>query len=317
MLPEINEVLPAPYGTARTFNATNDALFKYIFGKEERKAITIDFLNTFLATEFDEPITDLSFTQTEMSPECYRDKEARFDVACQLWNGTKVDIEMQVVNNKDMDRRSIYYWADLFRKGFKIGSDYRELKPAITICILDYEMFSDEVAPSPFSSWFISHSVTHARFSNHLGLHFLEIPKFDRLKKNISEFSKMERWMCYFSSKLSFAEKEAIVNEEPEIMTALTATNNFFQSEAERQHYIDREIVRMDMKSALRSEREEGWAEGMAKGMAKGIAKGEAQERFGIISALLKSMTPEDIAARLDWDVDTVKNVARKGGSMT
>ena len=32
----------------RTFNPMNDVAFKFIFGKEERKRITIDFLNAVL-----------------------------------------------------------------------------------------------------------------------------------------------------------------------------------------------------------------------------------------------------------------------------
>jgi len=63
-----NSILPAPYGSAKTFNALNDGLFKFVFGKEERKAILIDFLNTFLAKELPHPIKDIHLLPTEKSP---------------------------------------------------------------------------------------------------------------------------------------------------------------------------------------------------------------------------------------------------------
>ncbi len=68
------------------------------------------------------------------------------------------------------------------------------------------------------------------------------------------------------------------------------------EKEAERQWWFDHVLVQMDIKSALRREREEGRAQG----------------RFEIISAFLKSMTPEEIAAKLGWTVEEVKRVAHK-----
>ena len=85
------------------YNPLNDALFKFVFGKEERKAITIDLLNTFFEEELEHPIVDLTFTQTEMSPDQHKGKESRFDVAC---------------TQRNMPRRTLYYWADLYTSGF-------------------------------------------------------------------------------------------------------------------------------------------------------------------------------------------------------
>ena len=53
---------------AEIFNPMNDVAFKFIFGKEERKQITIDFLNTVLHKSLAHEIRDISFRQTEMIP---------------------------------------------------------------------------------------------------------------------------------------------------------------------------------------------------------------------------------------------------------
>ena len=58
--PEIN---------ARTFNPMNDVAFKFIFGKEERKDITIAFLNAVLSPSLKHEIKDIVFQQTELAPE--------------------------------------------------------------------------------------------------------------------------------------------------------------------------------------------------------------------------------------------------------
>ena len=50
---------------AEKINPMNDVLFKFVFGKEERKNITIDFLNAVLEESLEHPIKDIRFMQTE------------------------------------------------------------------------------------------------------------------------------------------------------------------------------------------------------------------------------------------------------------
>lgn len=78
----------------------NDVLFKFIFGRPERKLITIDFLNAIAAEDLGHPITDIVFTPTENVPDNYDEKLTRLDVACTLDTGEQVDIEVQIVNQK-------------------------------------------------------------------------------------------------------------------------------------------------------------------------------------------------------------------------
>ena len=50
------------------YNPMNDVLFKFIFGKEERKQITINFLNAVLEREGDKRIKDIQFQNVELVP---------------------------------------------------------------------------------------------------------------------------------------------------------------------------------------------------------------------------------------------------------
>ena len=45
----------------RAFNPMNDVAFKFIFGKEERKMVTIDFLNAVLEKSLGHEIKDITF----------------------------------------------------------------------------------------------------------------------------------------------------------------------------------------------------------------------------------------------------------------
>ena len=125
---------------AHKINPMNDVLFKFIFGKEERKGITIDFLNAVLEESLEHPIKDICFTQTEQVPQDDGGKLTRFDVACELDSGEMIDVEVQVINYQNMQRRTLYYWSQMYLTGILSGEDYAELRPAITINILAFNI---------------------------------------------------------------------------------------------------------------------------------------------------------------------------------
>ena len=93
MFQELNE---------KTFNPMNDVAFKFIFGKEERKNITIDFLDAFLYERLEHHITDITYKNTELVPLAGDGKLTRLDVRCDLSSGEQVDVEVQVLNLKNM-----------------------------------------------------------------------------------------------------------------------------------------------------------------------------------------------------------------------
>jgi predicted transposase/invertase (TIGR01784 family) len=55
------------------YNPINDILFKFIFGAEERKHITINFLNAVL----DKNIREIEFHNVELNSQSYTEKLSR------------------------------------------------------------------------------------------------------------------------------------------------------------------------------------------------------------------------------------------------
>ena len=157
------------------YNPLNDVLFKFIFGKEERKQITIDFLNAVLNPSLGHMIQDLQFSNTEMSPEHEHDKLTRLDVACVLDSGEQVDVEVQVANEKNMSRRTLYYWAQMYLMSLPAGKTYRNLKPCITINLVNFSFLPQE---DPHAVYGIYNSDNGHQLTKDLAIHFLEIPKY-------------------------------------------------------------------------------------------------------------------------------------------
>ena len=255
-------------------NPMNDVLFKFVFGREERKDLLIDFLNVVLGRKDNDRIKDLQYCNSETLPPFYDDKLTRLDILCTIEDGTQVDIEVQIVDRQNMDRRVEYYACQLFLDGLKKGGKYQDLKPVIIISLLSYVMCAEEPLHSMYG--FYNPETLH-RLNNDIELHFLEIPKLQ--KKSIIQMSRIERWLAYFSRKLSQAELKELAMSETNIQNAIDATRTFFMDKKERLAYINHEMAVLDYESDKAAYIEQGLQRGRQEGIQQGRQEGIQQGR--------------------------------------
>ena len=267
----------------KKYNPMNDVLFKFIFGKDERKQVTIDFLNAVLDRHEAKAIKDIQFQNSEIVPLYDDDKLTRLDIFCITEDKTQIDVEVQIVDKKNMERRTLYYWSQMYLMNLAKGGKYQNLKPSITINILRYTIFPGEPAHSMYS---IYNQETGRRLNEDMELHFLEVPKFK--KKPISEMTSVERWLAYFSNKLEPKEMEELAMNEAAIQTALDAAAIFMQDKNERLNYLNREMAILDYESDKESWIDAGKAEGRAEGRAEGIAEGRIDSLLSSVRSLMK-----------------------------
>ena len=266
----------------KRYNPMNDVLFKFIFGKEERKHITMDFINSMLDRDKEHEVVDLTFKNAEMVPLAAEIKLTRLDVFCLLSTGERADLEIQVVNHLNMGQRSLYYWAQMYLLSLHRGQDYKSLSPAITINLLRYSFLPQE---EPHAMYGIYNPDNMHRLTEDLELHFFEIPKFR--KKPLREMTRAERWLAYFASQLDEQEAEAM--EATAIKDAFSAANLFMQDEEQRLAYVNREMAIMDYQSDMKSYKDKGREEGREEG------RGEGEARLGrLIALLLKDGKTQD-----------------------
>ena len=251
---------------------TDDVLFKLIFGSNERKHITIDFLNALFEREGAEIIKDIELPNVEFTPQHEGEKFVRVDIFATTQNNKRINIEMQRSNNHNMEKRTLYYWAQMFLNLPRLpsGHDYSELQPAITVNILNFKFLP---STEPYSRYSIFNAKNMHKLTDALDIYFLEVPKF--AKKAFNEMSRFERWLAFFSNKFSKAEKEAMAVAESAIQDAVETANNFLMDEKEYWAYLNRQSAVRDYNSAINGARNEGLAKGLAKGLAEGLAEGE------------------------------------------
>ncbi|HHV12986.1 MAG TPA: Rpn family recombination-promoting nuclease/putative transposase [Clostridiales bacterium] len=87
-------------------NPLNDYLFRQYMGTEECKICLISFLNAVL----EEELTDVEIIENlELPQETPEGKFSRLDIRAKLPNGAQVNIEVQLLNEDNIVKRSQYY----------------------------------------------------------------------------------------------------------------------------------------------------------------------------------------------------------------
>ena len=152
-----------------------DYAFKQMFGSEKNKTITIVFLNAILKRTGRDTIKEVTFKNVEIGGEHKSDKQSRLDLLVNTQDDHQINVEIQFTNKYDMVKRTIYYWSQLYSDQILEGISYVELKPTITINILNFDLF-------PKTDLF--HTTYHLyedkemfRMDDLMEFHFIEIPK--------------------------------------------------------------------------------------------------------------------------------------------
>jgi len=267
------------------YNPLNDYLFKFVFGREERKRITLSFLNAILGREGDDELADITFVDRELDPNFGEDKLSRLDIYGVASDGSKINIEVQLVNYGDMQKRTLYYWARMYQSLHK-GEEYESLTRSITINLMNFRLLPQECPHNMYGLYDIA---SGHRLTEDLEIHFLEIPKFH--VKSVKEMKRLEKWLAYFSNKLNEQETEELAMSEAAINEAIQAEHVFMQSEVERWQYEQREKALRDYISGMRHAHQTGLAKGLAKGRAAGREEGRAEGHTeGTQQAMLQSL---------------------------
>lgn len=104
------------------------------------------------------------------------DKQSIFDIWAKTEEGKLINIEMQLFNKYDIEKRTLYYWSKRYSGQLQETGKYKDLKKCVTINILNYKVLPNEH----------THSVFHLRedrngtpLADDIEIHFLELPKLE------------------------------------------------------------------------------------------------------------------------------------------
>jgi predicted transposase/invertase (TIGR01784 family) len=121
-------------GMNRKFDPLNDYLFYKVMGEKGDEVQLLGFLNAVLGKSGDDKFTSVEILENKtFTPKVIGDKSSILDVRAVLHGDTKINVEVQLRDQNNIDKRSLFYWSRDFSSSLQAGQDYGELPDVIAI----------------------------------------------------------------------------------------------------------------------------------------------------------------------------------------
>ena len=303
----INNHEPSP-----RFNPLNDYLFFKVMGEKGDEPQLLGFLNAVLGRSGKKPIESVEIEEnTSFEKDIIAGKSCILDVLAVLQDGTKVNIEVQLGNEYNMERRSLFYWSKVYYQSLNEGQNYRELPNVIAVNIVGYD--------------FPRHGGVHTRFtlreeadpslilSPALEIHFVNMIQWRKQgEKDLAV--PLHRWLTWFDEKSPPELVEEVLSMDSAIMAASERQDFVIQDEAAFRTYWSRRGAEHDRISNLDGARREGEEigrqEGQQIGREEGQQIGEEKKAIEIArNALTNGLSIEVIHDITGLDIETINRL--------
>lgn len=213
------------------------------------------------------------------------DKVGILDIKAKIDDCINCNIEMQVVDKKNIEKRILFYWSKMYNMSIAGGDDYNKLEKAIAILITDYELEGLKEIKKYITKWNIrEEEYQKIILTDVMEIYIIELPKFDRYKGKTDK--QLNSWV-------NFIENPEVVDmkENKEVGKAKKVLEKISQDEHERYLAELRQKYIMDQKAIEDAGFDKGLKAGIQQGMQQGIQQGIQQEKI----AIAKNMKNQNI----------------------
>jgi predicted transposase/invertase (TIGR01784 family) len=271
-------------------NPRVDFAFKKLFGSEENKDLLISLINAIVSEE--EQVVEVELKNPYNLADYQAGKMSILDIKAKSENGRWFNVEMQISEDYNFDKRAIYYWAKLVTEQLSEGKMFKELKKTISINILDFNFIPSN--QEVHNCYKIINTATGIDDKLHdiFDLHYIELRKFTKQHEQVT--SALDRWNT-FLTKADKLDKNHIPKElasDLAIVKAITAVDRMFDEE-ERLTYEIRMQSLADVESKIASAEEKGIHKA-SKAIAlnllgKGVDIATIAEATGLAESIIQS----------------------------
>ena len=302
-----------------------DLAFKKIFGVEENKDLLISLINSIVSK--DDQVEDITLLNPYNPKNFRQDKLSILDIKAKGFDGKRFNIEIQISDEADYDKRALYYWAKLYTEQLKVAEDYSRLSKAIGIHILNFTSIVE--AKNYHNVFHITEKDNGFAYFKDLELHTIELNKFtsdsnEELQDIVAKTKNaLDIWVAFLTRHdLLTADRLPKELDNDTLKKALHVLDVLNFSEEERELYEDHlkwlRIEANTLKKATEKAKEEGIVqgisigkqEGISIGEARGIEKGETKKAIEIAKAMLiKNKPMEEIVEFTSLTVEEIEKL--------
>ncbi len=238
--------------------AKNDLLFKMIFGDPNHNGALVNLLQSILDIPRDE-YEDIKIVDPNLKIKSPLDKRGILDIKLNTKSGGIIDVELQVRESADMDKRVLFYASKMISEQISSGEEYEKIKKVISIIICtDHNMIKD--SKGYHNRYFLIDEKTGSKFTDVLEIdviEFLKLPKADN--------SDLATWLKFLNAN-SEEELEMVAKSGTAFSEAVCRYKELTNDEATRMILEEREKAWKDERARLKFATQKGRAEGKVEG---------------------------------------------------
>ena len=231
----------------------NDFFIRYFFGLKGDEDLLLSFINAIMIDSNFATFKSVEIINPFNLSEKANNKESIVDLKAITEDGIIVIIEIQTYSTKNFFERTLYYWSKNYSNILKKGEDYPELKPVISINLIDDILF-DKNDKRMHTCYLLKEKNTNEILTDHIQLHYVEIPKFDE-KADIKR--ELKNWILFLKSNKE-EDMSQLLKEDTIFEKAMKKYNYFTDNEDLLNECDKREAYLVYQHSLMRGSKEEG-----------------------------------------------------------
>lgn len=164
----------------------NDMLFKAVFGRDEDecKDALMGMLNLILDRK-DDPIQEIEYINPFNIPDWIGTKESILDIKAKAKTGEVFNVEMQLIYDKELVPRNLYYHCGMVKHSLAKGKDYGKMKKTISIYLINYILFPQDT--DYYRCFMLRDCIKDETLTELLQMHYVELPKVNPEGRPASE----------------------------------------------------------------------------------------------------------------------------------
>jgi predicted transposase/invertase (TIGR01784 family) len=282
-------------------NPLNDYLFLKIMGEKGDEEQCLAFLNAVLGSKSLKPVKLIRILENKtFVADVVGDKSSILDVRVETDAGEKINIEVQLKDLKNMEKRTLWYWGREYTKGISSGGNYKDLPKVIAINIVNYDNIKLEDFHTCFHLWEDGHH--EYLLTDVLEIHFINMVKFKMLKSKDIRNRPLERWLGFFDVSTPEEELKEIIKMDSAISKAQERLDFVTQDKEVLREYHLREMALSDWTTGIDTATE--------KGIEIGIVQGAMQSKIEIARKSLGEGLPVEIIHKITGlDMETIRSL--------
>ena len=267
----------------------NDIGFQCLFNQNNER-ITRAFVQALLDEKIDKIVINNDKDLFRNTPD---NKLGILDLQLDINDNEKVDVEIQLINNDNLQERLLYYFSKLYSSQIHRGDNYRDSKRIILVAILDYEFNLTKELKEFETIWKLCETKNPEKiFTDKVEIHIIELNKVRNTYEQNKE-NKKAQWMLFLDDPNS-KEVQEIMKENEYVKEAVVEVHKMTEDEKLKRLADLRQKAIMDEKSYYET----------------GLKHGEKKKSLEIAKELLKTgMSKEEVAKIVQLDIKELENI--------